>query len=78
MDDLRTRITSQPEVKDCCALIFTETWLLENILESAVQLHTHSIHSGDCTALSGKLKGGGACIYINNPWCTDMLIVNKH
>lgn len=42
MDELRTGIISQWEVSDCCALFFTETWLSDNIPESAVRLNTHS------------------------------------
>ncbi|KAK7888822.1 hypothetical protein WMY93_024382 [Mugilogobius chulae] len=79
MDDLRARITTQREVRECCALIFTETWLAENTPDTAVQLHAHSLHRGDRTAAaSGKTKGGGVCIYINNRWCTDVQIVEKH
>ncbi|KAK7933490.1 hypothetical protein WMY93_004386 [Mugilogobius chulae] len=79
MDDLRARITTQREVRECCALIFTETWLTENTPDTAVQLHAHSLHQGDRTAAAlGKTRGGGVCIYINNRWCTDVQIVEKH
>lgn len=33
------------EYKDCCALIFTETWLTEDIPDSVCHLQTHSIHT---------------------------------
>lgn len=72
MDELRTRIISQREIRDCCALILTETWLSDNIPDSAVQLQIHR------TAASGNHKGGGTCIYINNGWCSDMQTVSKH
>lgn len=78
MDELRTRIISQREIRDCCVLIFTETWLSDNTPDSAVQLQTHSIQRGNRTAASGKHKGGGICIYINNQRCSDVQIVSKH
>lgn len=78
MDELRTRIISQREIRDCCALILTETRQSNNIPDSAVQLQTHSIHRGDRTAVSGKHKGGGTYIYINNRWCSDVQTVSKH
>ncbi|KAI4900722.1 hypothetical protein NFI96_009191 [Prochilodus magdalenae] len=52
LDELRARITSQREVRECCALIFSETWLSETVPDSAVQLETHSLHRGDRTAAS--------------------------
>ncbi len=78
LDELRARITSQREVRECCALIFTETWLSEKAPESSVQLQTHSSHRGDWTAASGKAKGGGVCVFINNSWCGDIQTVYKH
>lgn len=64
LDKLRARITSQREIRECSALIFTETWLSDKVLESAVQLQTHSIHRGDQTAASGKTKGGGVQLVV--------------
>lgn len=29
------------EIKECCALIFTETWLSDNVPDSALMIHTH-------------------------------------
>lgn len=63
MDEQRTRIISQREVKHCCALIFTETWLADNILESAVSCcqlqntHSHSPH--------GIIWEAKICIFFN-------------
>ena len=78
LDELRARITSQREIRECCALIFSETWLSETVPDSAVQLETHSLHRGDRTAASGKMSGGGVCVYVNNSWCMDVRTVYKH
>lgn len=42
-----------------------------------VQLQTPSVHQGDCTAASGKAKGGGVCVCVNNLWCGDVQTVYK-
>ncbi|KAL7838324.1 hypothetical protein AOLI_G00267280 [Acnodon oligacanthus] len=42
LDELRTRITTQCEIKECCPLILTETWLLDSTPGSAIQLQMHS------------------------------------
>lgn len=75
LDELRAWITSQ---RECCALILTETWLSSKAPECPVQLLTHSTHRGDWTAASGKTKGGGVCVFINNLWCGDIQTVDKH
>ncbi|KAK0135720.1 hypothetical protein N1851_028397 [Merluccius polli] len=78
MDELRARTTTQCEIRECCALIFTETWTKDNTPDSVIQLETHSVHRGDRTSASGKNKGGGVCVYINNRWCSDVQVVEKH
>ena len=77
-DELRARITTHREVRECCALIFTETWLSDKVSDCAFQLQTHSVHRADRTAASGKVKGGGVCVFINNSWCGDVRTVHKH
>lgn len=49
LDKIRDRITTQREIRECCALIFTKTWLSDKVLECTVQLQTHSVHIGDQT-----------------------------
>lgn len=78
MDELRTRTTTQREIRECCALIFTETWTTDNTPDSAIQLQTHSVHRGDRTSASGKNKGGGVCVYTNDRWCLDTQVMEKH
>lgn len=54
MGDLRTRITSKWDIRDCCVLILTKTRLLVNTPDSAVSLQMHFIYQADHTAASGK------------------------
>ncbi|XP_030612077.1 uncharacterized protein LOC115799195 [Archocentrus centrarchus] len=78
MDELRARTIAQREIRECCALIFTETWITATTPDSAIQLQTHSVHRGDRTSASGKNKGGGVCVYVNKRWCVDVQVVEKH
>ncbi|KAM8763289.1 uncharacterized protein AB9X84_007718 isoform 1-T1 [Acanthopagrus schlegelii] len=55
-----------------------ETWTRDNMPDSAIQLQTHSVYCRDHTEASGKNKGGGVCVYINNKWCSDVQVVEKH
>ncbi len=59
--------------------IFTETWLNDNIPDSAIQLNRLTYYQADRdTALSGKTRGGGLCVYINKEWCNNAAVVSKH
>ncbi|XP_054618104.1 protein-L-isoaspartate(D-aspartate) O-methyltransferase isoform X2 [Dunckerocampus dactyliophorus] len=78
MDELRARITAQREIRECCVLTFTETWLTEDIPDSAIQLESFAAYRGDRTLASGKHRGGGVCVYVNKRWCTDVQTMEKH
>ncbi len=52
--------------------VFTETWLNDNIPDSAIQLHGLTCCRADRdSSLSGKTRGGGLCVYINKEWCNN-------
>ncbi|XP_054650702.1 uncharacterized protein LOC129191401 [Dunckerocampus dactyliophorus] len=78
MDELRARITAQREIRECCVLTFTETWLTGDIPDSAIQLESFAAYRGDRTLASGKHRGGGVCVYVNKRWCTDVQTMEKH
>lgn len=78
MDELRTRIAIQCEIRECCALIITETWLSDKVPDSALLLLTHTVYQGDHTSASGKTRGGGVCVYVNNRWCVDVRVFGKY
>lgn len=73
LDKLRARITTQREVRACCSLIFTETWLSDKVPECTVQLQTYSTQ-GDQIAV--QTKRGGMFVFINNSWCGDIRTVH--
>ncbi|XP_072359770.1 uncharacterized protein [Scyliorhinus torazame] len=78
MDELKTRLTSQREVRDCCVLCFTETWLTPASQDCAIQPDGFSLHRMDRTASSGKTEGGGVCFLINTSWCSDVATLVTH
>lgn len=49
MDELRTRIAIQCEIRECCALIITETWLSDKVPDSALLLLTHTQFTKETT-----------------------------
>ncbi len=57
--------------------VFIETWLNDNILDSAIQLHRLTC----CRVYrdsSSKTRGGGLCVYINKEWCNNAAVLSKH
>jgi hypothetical protein len=68
MDELRSRLSYQWDIKNCNILCFTKLWLNDNM--DNIQLVWFSVHRQDRTAVSGKTRGGGLCLFVNNSWCT--------
>ncbi len=65
--------STQHETRDCCVFVFTETWLNDNIPDSAIQLHGLSCCRADRdSSLSGKLAGA-ACVCISTKNGVTML-----
>lgn len=50
-------------------MVFTETLLHRDIPCSLVELDGFSLVRADRNENSGKLRGGGVCIYIKDNWC---------
>ncbi len=70
MDDLRTRISFQWDIRDCNILCSTETWLTPTVPDTAVMPSDNfSVLRMDRTAEAGKTKGDGVCFMINKKWC---------
>ncbi len=70
--ELRARISYQRETRDCCVICLTETWMSAMVPDSAIELTGFSVHRSDRTKeLTGKIRGGGVCFYINNLWCDE-------
>eukprot|EP00061_Rhincodon_typus_P006653 g27516.t1 len=78
MDELRFRLIYQRELRDCCVLCFTETWLTPVIPDCALQADRFSIHHMEDTASLDKVKGEGTCFLINTSWCSDVATLPIH
>ncbi len=79
LDLIQLSRSTQHETRDCCVFVFTETWLNDNIPDSAIQLHGLTCCRADRdSSLSGKTRGGGLCMYINKEWCNNAAVLSKH
>ncbi len=79
LDLIKLSRSTQHETRDCCVFVFTETWLNDNIPDSAIQLHGLTCCRADRdSSLSGKTRGGGLCVYINKEWCNNAAVLSKH
>lgn len=68
-DELSALTRYQREYRDSCLLIFSESWLTTNIPDSAVTMDHFHLLRADRTADSGKKRGGGLAVYVNERWC---------
>lgn len=78
LDELTLQVAVDKFVKDCSLLIITETWLHSSIPDTAIGLVGRTVHRFDRNKDSGKNRGGGLCVYVNNNWCTNTKTVNSH
>ena len=78
MDDLEIELAGNRYVRECCVLIIPETWLHTQIPDATVQLAGCTLHRWDRNSDSGKNRGGGLCIYVNEGWCNNSTILDKH
>lgn len=79
MDEIRLSITNNRRIMDSNVMIFTETWLNNSCPDNAIELAGRHTHRADRIADdSGKTRGGGLCIYINNAWCINSATTESH
>ncbi len=79
LDHIRLLRSTQRTVRDCCVFVFTETWLNYSVPDCAIQLEQLTCYRADRALVEGgKRRGGGLCVYINNVWCCDAVVVCKH
>ncbi len=79
LDYIRLLRSTQRIVRDCCVFVFTETWLSNSVPDCTIQLDQLSCYRADRVLVEGgKTLGGGLCVYINDEWCRDAVVVYKH
>ena len=77
MDELGTFCKHMHEYQESCLMAYTETWLNENTPDSVVELPNFSLIRADRTIDSGKTRGGGICLYINQRWCNNWTVKSQ-
>ena len=78
MEELCANVKYANEFRSASLMCFTETWLSENVADSHVNIEGFSIFRADRTNDSGKLKGGGLCVFVNDQWCHPNNITIKY
>lgn len=68
-DELSALMKHQAAYKESSILCFTESWLHENIQDSAVELDGFTMVRANRSKNSGKQRGGGLVVFINSRWC---------
>ncbi len=75
MDHIQLIRSAQREVRECRVFIFTETWLNDNIPDSAILLAGLTCYRADRVCVEGgKTSGGGVCVYISDAWCQNAAV----
>ena len=57
---------------NCNILCFTEPWL--NDYKDNIELEGFSMHRQNSAAKSGKTRGGGGGLFVNNSWCWCLIL----
>ncbi|XP_049340016.1 uncharacterized protein LOC125804732 [Astyanax mexicanus] len=54
-------------------------WLTNSIPDSAIEVSGMLCYRADRDAgLSGKVRGGGVCVYINTAWCNNAALISSY
>jgi len=78
MDELTSLTRSESMFREGSVMFFGETWLHDNVPDSVVDLAGFQLVWADRScADSGKKKGGGVAVYVNNRWCNPGHITVK-
>lgn len=71
MDLLHARCRMERAFRGICIIALSETLLDQSVTDVAVSLGNFTIIRSNSTKQSGKMCGGGVCLYINNWWCNN-------
>lgn len=74
LDELRAQARISYEYRESGLMVFTETWLCKDVPDSLIQIDGFTHLRLDRDENSGKKRGGGVCIYINESWCRNFAI----
>ena len=77
MDELTVLTWHQRNYRECSIMVLTETWLPELTPDTDVNLDRFQLQRAGRTAESGKRKGGGLAVFVNDSWCNSGHITVK-
>ena len=63
--------------KEACIIALSETWLDEGCPRCRGTSRQFYHLQADRTRESGKERGGGVCVYVNNRWCNNHLLFTQ-
>ncbi len=70
LDELESLVKHQKLYRESSIVCLTETWLTDNTPDSLVSFTSfRTIRADRDTGASGKQKGGGLILLVNNKWC---------
>ena len=68
MDELTALTQHQRDYRECSIMVLMETWITELTPDTDVNLDGFQQRRADMTAESGKKKGGGLAVFVNDRW----------
>ncbi|KAG1940176.1 hypothetical protein F2P79_016894 [Pimephales promelas] len=74
MDELRINASACYEYRESSIMVFTETWLRPDVPDSLCEVEGFSFIRSDRSETSGKERGGGICVFINDKWCRQYTV----
>ncbi|XP_025758196.1 uncharacterized protein LOC112843545 [Oreochromis niloticus] len=78
IDELSVLVRSQREYRECSLMCFTESWMHQNIPDDNASMEGfHTVRADRDSITSGKRKGGGLAVFVNNRWCNPAHITIK-
>ena len=76
--ELRTLVSSDKTYRECSLMCFTETWMKSSDADSCMDLPGFTAVRADRDATAtGKSKGGGLVLFVNDRWCNPGHITVK-
>ena len=77
MDELTALTWHQRDYCECSIMVLSETWLTELTPDTDTNLDGFQLRRADRMAESGKRKGGGLTVFVNDSWCNSGHITVK-
>lgn len=77
MDELAALTRHERDFREASLMLFTESWLTALTPDAVVELDGFQIIRADRTLESGKRKGGGLAVFVNDRWCNPGHITIK-